>query len=63
MAKISDDTQVALFIERNILSMIVQTCNHNLGYFGIVERLNNLETEQTLMSNDLEKNTEFVLNG
>ena len=28
-------------------------------YFGIIERLNSIETEQTLMSSDLEKNTEF----
>ena len=29
------------------------------AYFGIIERLNSIETEQTLMTSDLEKNTEF----
>ena len=29
------------------------------AYFGIIERLNNLETRSTLAEADLEKNTEF----
>ena len=56
--KISDDTQVAMPL-RNILSIIAGAAIATWAYFGIIERLNNIETEQTLMSSDLEKNTEF----
>ena len=57
-AKLSDDTQVAMPL-RNILSIIAGVAIATWAYFGIIERINNLETEQTLMSSDLEKNTEF----
>ena len=57
-AKISDDTQVAMPI-RNMVSIIVAVDVATWAYFGIIERLNSIETEQTLMSSDLEKNTEF----
>ncbi len=58
MAKISDNTEVSLPL-RNILSMIAAAAIATWAYFGIIERLNSIETEQTLMSSDLEKNTEF----
>ena len=57
-AKISDDTNVAMPI-RNMVSIIVAVAVATWAYFGIIERLNSIETEQTLMSSDLEKNTEF----
>ena len=57
-ANVSDDTQVAMPL-RNILSIIAGAAIATWAYFGIIERINNLETEQTLMSSDLEKNTEF----
>ena len=57
-AKISDDTNVAMPI-RNMVSIIVAVAVATWEYFGIIERLNSIETEQTLMSSDLEKNTEF----
>ena len=57
-ANLSDDTQVAMPL-RNILSIIAGAAIATWAYFGIIERINNLETEQTLMSSDLEKNTEF----
>ena len=58
--KISDDTNVAMPI-RNMVSIIVAVAvaKEIWAYFGIIERLNSIETEQTLMSSDLEKNTEF----
>ena len=56
--KLSDDTNVAMPI-RNMVSIIVAVAVATLIYFGIIERLNSIETEQTLMSSDLEKNTEF----
>ena len=55
---VSDDTQVAMPL-RNILSIIAGAAIATWAYFGIIERINNLETENTLMSSDLEKNTEF----
>lgn len=57
-AKISDDTNVAMPI-RNMVSIIVAVAVATWAYFGIIERLNSIETEQTLVSSDLEKNTEF----
>ena len=57
-AKLSDDTQVAMPI-RNMISIIVVVAVSTWAYFGIIERLNSIETEQTLMGADLEKNTEF----
>ncbi len=58
MAKISDNTEVALPL-RNILSMIAGASVATWAYFGIVERLNQIETQQTMMSNDVTMNTEF----
>ena len=56
--KLSDDTNVAMPI-RNMVSIIVAVAVATWAYFGIIERLNSIETEQTLMQSDLEKNTEF----
>ena len=56
--KISDDTQVAMPL-RNILSIVAGVAIATWAYFGIIERLNSIETDLTLMSSDLEKNTEF----
>ena len=58
MAKLNENTEVAMPI-RNMVSIIVVVAVSTWAYFGIIERLNNIETEQTLMSADLEKNTEF----
>ena len=58
MAKISDNTEVALPL-RNILSMIAGASVATWAYFGIVERLNQIETQQHMMNNDVTMNTEF----
>lgn len=58
MAKISENTEVALPL-RNMISLIAAASIATWAYFGIVERLNNLETSQTMMKSDLEQNTEF----
>ena len=58
MAKISENTEVALPL-RNILSMIAGASIATWAYFGIVERLNQIETQQTMMNNDVTMNTEF----
>ena len=56
--KINENSEVALPL-RNILSMIAAAAVATWGYFGIVERLNQIETNQKLMNNDVVKNTEF----
>ena len=56
--KLSDNTQVAMPI-RNMVSIIVAVAVATWAYFGIIERLNSIETEITLAQSDLEKNTEF----
>jgi hypothetical protein len=58
MPKISENTGVEMPI-RNLLSIIMAVALGVWAYFGIIERLNKLETDITLMSSDLEKNTEF----
>ena len=58
MAKISDNTEVALPL-RNILSMIAGASLATWAYFGIVERLNTIETNYTMMNSDVSQNTEF----
>ena len=58
MAKISENTEVSLPL-RNILSIIAAAAIGTWAYFGIIERLNQIETNITMMENDLEQNTEF----
>ena len=50
--KINDNTEVALPL-RNILSMIAGASIATWAYFGIVERLNQIETQQTMMNSDV----------
>lgn len=58
MPKISDNTEVALPL-RNIISMVAAASVATWAYFGIIERLNQIETSITMMKADLEQNTEF----
>jgi hypothetical protein len=58
MAKISDETNVAMPI-KNIISIIAGVAIATWAYFGIIERLNNVETNQKLMHNDVIENTDF----
>ena len=58
MAKINDSTEVALPL-RNMISLIAAASIATWAYFGIVERINNLETSTTMMKSDLNFNTEF----
>ena len=57
-AKISDNTVVATPL-RNIISLIAAAAVGTWAYFGVIERLNQIETNITLMSTDLKENTEF----
>jgi hypothetical protein len=58
MPKISDNTEVSLPL-RNILSMIAAVAVGTWAYFGIIERLNAIETNYTMMNADVKQNTEF----
>ena len=56
--RVSENTEVALPL-RNILSMVAAASVATWAYFGIIERLNQIETNITMMESDLAQNTEF----
>jgi len=56
--KVSDNTAISMPM-RNLLSILAAVAVGVWAYFGIIERLNNIETNYKLMTSDLEKNTEF----
>ena len=58
MPRLSENTEVALPL-RNIISMVAAASIATWAYFGIIERLNQIETNITMMGADLEQNTEF----
>ena len=71
--KISDQTSISMPM-RNLISIVAAVAVGVWAYFGVIERLNNLETKAQLAEKDLtqvserlwgdiEKNNEFVLNG
>ena len=55
---VSDKTAISMPM-RNLLSILAAVGVGVYAYFGIQERLNNVETRNTLMEADLIKNTEF----
>jgi succinate dehydrogenase/fumarate reductase flavoprotein subunit len=56
--KVSDNTSVSMPM-RNLLSILAAVAIGVYSYFGIIERLNNIETNGKLMIADVDKNTEF----
>ena len=56
--KLNENTEVALPL-RNIISMVAAASLATWAYFGIIERLNQIETNITMMESDLGQNTEF----
>ena len=56
--KLSDNTEVALPL-RNLISMVAAASIATWAYFGIIERLNQIETNYHMMTADVEQNTEF----
>ena len=56
--KLSDNTAISMPM-RNLLSILTAVGVGVWAYFGVIERLNNVETNYKLMSSDLEKNTDF----
>ena len=55
---VSDKTAISMPM-RNLLAILSATAVGVYAFFGIQEKLNNLQTVQTLMESDLVKNTEF----
>jgi len=58
MPRVNDSTEVALPL-RNMISLIAAASIATWAYFGIIERLNQIETNVTMMEADLGQNTEF----
>ena len=58
--KISENTAVSMPM-RNLLSIIVAVGIGVWFAFGVIERLNNIETQQTLIEKDLEQAVEFSI--
>ena len=57
MPSISDKTEIGLPL-KNLIGLIGITATAVWAYFGIIERLNSLETNQRLFENDLLKKAE-----
>ena len=55
---VSDRTKFAMPI-RNLISLIASVAVGVWAYFGIIERLNTIETNYILMQNDVSENTIF----
>jgi len=58
MPSISDKTEIGLPL-KNLIGLLGAVATAVWAYFGIIERLNNIETQGKLMVADVEKNTEF----
>ena len=56
--KVSENTNIQLPL-RNLIYIIAAVALGVWAYFGVIERLNTIETNGTLMMSDVEKNTEF----
>jgi hypothetical protein len=55
---VSDKTKFAMPV-RNLISLVASVAVGVWAYFGIIERLNMIETQAILVQADLVKNTEF----
>ena len=55
---VSDKTKFAMPV-RNLISLIASVGVGVWAYFGVIDRLNRIETNNILMQADLVKNTEF----
>jgi len=58
--KVSDSTAISMPM-RNLFSILAAVAVGVWAYFGVIERLNNVETQNTLMHSDLEKAVEFSI--
>ena len=55
---LDDNTRFAMPV-RNLISLVIAVAFGVWAYFGIIERLNKIETQIVLIDADLVKNTEF----
>ena len=58
--KVSDSTAISMPM-RNLFSILAAVGVGVWAYFGVIERLNNVETQNTLMQSDLQKAVEFSI--
>ena len=56
--KVIENSNIQLPL-RNLISIIIAVAIAVWSYFGIIERLNTIETNGKLMISDVEENTEF----
>ena len=56
--ELNDNTRFAMPV-RNLISLVIAVAFGVWAYFGIIERLNKIETQIVLIDSDLVKNTEF----
>ena len=56
--ELNDNTRFAMPV-RNLISLVVAVALGVWAYFGVIERLNKIETQAILVQSDLTKNTEF----
>ena len=57
--KLSEATNISM-PAKNLLAILAATAIGTMSYFGIVERLNKIETTQQLMAQDMEAANEFI---
>tara|TARA_B100000965_G_scaffold230504_1_gene193000 strand:+ start:144 stop:515 length:372 start_codon:yes stop_codon:yes gene_type:complete len=57
--KISDNTSISMPM-RNLLAIVGAVAVGTMSYFGLVERINIMETEIKLMQQDLHAASEFI---
>ena len=56
--ELNDNTRFAMPV-RNLISLVIAVAFGVWAYFGIIERVNKIETQIVLIDSDLVKNTEF----
>ena len=57
--KLSDATNISM-PAKNLLAILAATAIGTMSYFGLVERVNKIETTQQLMAQDMEAANEFI---
>ena len=57
-ARLNDDTELTMPL-RNLLSIVAGVALGVWAYFGVVARLNNIETQLLIMGQETELNSEF----
>ena len=58
--RVSDNTAISMPM-RNLISILAAVGIGVWAYFGIIERINKLETDNTLIQKDLDKAVEFSI--